>query len=132
MIEEGKLTLIASGIAKGPIVQAVQRVGGARVSVQTMSDIQGAQYVKQGKADYFIGSCTTGQGGALSMAIAVLGKDRCVMLTDRGKMLPVAQIREKAAGPYLAFGLNADQAEKAAGALVQALLEKHHLAEPRK
>ena len=122
-----KLILTASGIAKGQIVQAAQRAGGSHIEVQSMSDIQGAQAVKQGKADYFIGSCTTGQGGALSMAIAVLGADQCVMLNNRGRPLPPAEIREKAAGSYRAFGISVDHAEQAIPVLVDALLEKHGL-----
>jgi len=127
MVKEGKLVLIASGIAKAAIAKAAQKEGGASVEVQTMSDMQGAQAVKQGKADYFIGSCGTGQGGALSLAIAVLGAQNCVMLTNRGRMLTPTEITEKASGAYQAFGLNADQAEKGAEVLVKALLNKHQL-----
>jgi hypothetical protein len=122
-----KLVLIASGIAKGQIAQTVQRAGKGLVEVQSMSDIQGAQAVKQGKADYFIGSCTTGQGGALSMAIAVLGADQCVMLNNRGRPLPASEIQAKAAGTYRAFGVALDHVEQAIPALVDALLEKHGL-----
>jgi hypothetical protein len=127
MNQKDKLTLVAAGIAKGPIAQAVQKAGGGRVEVQTMSDIQGAQAVKQGKADYYIGSCSTGQGGALSMAVAVLGSGQCAMLTDKGRMLPVAEIRQRAAGDYRAFGIAADHTAQAIPALIEALLEKHNL-----
>lgn len=122
-----KLILIASGIAKGQIKQAAQRAGGSLVEVEAMSDIQGAQAIKQGKANYFIGSCATGQGGALSMAIAVLGTDQCAMLNNRGRPLSAEQIREKATAHYRAFGISADHVDQAIPVLVEALLAKHGL-----
>lgn len=127
MTQSDKLVLVASGIAKGAIVKAAQQAGGGRVEVLSMSDIQAAQAVKAGQANYFIGSCATGQGGALTMAIALLGPTRCVMLTNRGRMMEAGDIQERVRMDYLAYGISADHAPEVIPLLVQALLEKHQL-----
>lgn len=125
MRTNNKLILVASGIAKGVIVQSAKQTGGEHVDVQSMSDMQAAITVQDGKADYFIGSCSTGQGGALSMARAILGEEKCVLLTEQGRMLDSDIIHERASSDYRAFGVSADLAADVIPILVRTLLEKH-------
>ena len=44
------------------------------------SDIDAAMDVKMGNVDYYFGACNTGGGGALAMAIAIAGADKCATL----------------------------------------------------
>lgn len=125
MKQDKKLILVASGIAKGAIVQSAKESSDGQLEISSMSDMQAAIAVRDGKADYFIGSCSTGQGGALSMARAILGDDACVLLTDGGRMLNAAMIRKLASGNYRAFGISADHASEVIPILVRGLLEKH-------
>lgn len=127
MSQNAKLTLVASGIAKGAIVQVARQTGGDQVDVHSMSDMQAAAAVRDGKADYFIGSCSTGQGGALSMARAILGDDQCILLAERGRKLEPDTIRKRALAGYRAFGISADHAADVMPVLVRTLLEKHQM-----
>ena len=38
--------------------------------------------VKSGNADLYLGACMTGGGGALAMAIAILGYGACMTVSD--------------------------------------------------
>ena len=124
-MSDKKLSLVASGIAKGVIVKSAQDTGGDQIEIKSLSDMQAAIAVRDGKADYFIGSCSTGQGGALSMARAVLGEDSCVLLSTGSGILDDSTIREHALGNYRAFGISADHAAKTIPVLIRSLLEKH-------
>lgn len=55
--------------------------------ITVKSDIDAAMDVKVGNADYYFGACNTGGGGALAMAIAIIGADKCATLAMPGNIL---------------------------------------------
>jgi len=74
------------GMATNEITTLIHKHGDGKFLVQVTSDIAGAREVATGAADYYFGSCTTGGGGALSMAIAILGYTRCFTVSMPGKL----------------------------------------------
>ncbi len=117
------LRIVVSGIAKQEIARAAKTAGGDRVEVTVLSDIEAAKAVKEGRADLLIGSCATGQGGALAMAIALLGRQRCLTLATAGRTPRADEIPGKI-GEAVAFGLVPDAVDTVVPALVTAFLNR--------
>lgn len=123
MDPERPLRFVVSGLGKTEIARAVQAAGGDRARAEIMTDMEGARAVKTGAADYFVGSCATGQGGALAAAIAMLGYGNCVMLG--GKSASPGEVEQKVLSKdWKAFGVRADQVDTVVPVLVDTLLRR--------
>ena len=55
--------------------------------IDIKSDIDAAMEMKLGNYDYYFGACNTGGGGALAMAIAILGANICLTVASPGTIL---------------------------------------------
>ena len=115
-----------SGLAAKETANKVAEIGGDQVEARIVADIIGAKEVAQGKADYYLGACATGAGGALSMAIAVLGYNSCLTVSTAGKPPKEAEIREAVWSGKKAFGFSCDHVDLAVTLIMQAILAKHH------
>ncbi|HEY3368768.1 MAG TPA: DUF2620 family protein [Symbiobacteriaceae bacterium] len=118
------LRIVVSGVAKQEIARAAAKAGGDQVQVTVLSDIEAARAVKDGRADVMIGSCATGLGGALGMAIALLGRDRCVTLATAGRTPRPDEVKAKAVAGSVAFGVIPDAVDAVVPPLVAALLAR--------
>ena len=91
------------------------------ITTMIKSDLEAAMAVKTGQADYYLGACHTGGGGALAMAIALLGKPKCETVSMPGKK-PVEENVIKAVNEgKVAFGFTADHVEQAVPMILSAL-----------
>ena len=117
-----------SGLAAKEIVGMVAEVGGDQIEARVVADIIGAKEVAQGKADYYIGACATGGGGALSMAIAILGYSKCYTVSIAGKPTKEDEIYEAVRSGKKAFGFTSDHVDSAVPLIIKAILVKHRLA----
>jgi hypothetical protein len=115
-----------SGLAAKEIVDKVTEVGGELVEAHVVADILGAKEVAQGKADYYFGACATGGGGALSMAIAILGYSNCYTVSTAGKLPKADEIQEAVKSGKKAFGFTSDHVDTAVPLILKAILIKHH------
>ena len=115
-----------SGLAAKEIVNKVEEIGGDQVEARILADISGAKEVAQGKADYYLGACATGGGGALSMAIAILGYSNCITVSTAGRTPKEAEIREAVWSGKKAFGFSCDHVDTAVPLIVKAILAKHN------
>lgn len=94
------------------------------ITTMIKSDLEAAMAVKTGQADYYLGACHTGGGGALAMAIALLGKPNCETVSMPGKR-PVEENVIKAVNEgKVAFGFTADHKEQAVPMILSALKNK--------
>ena len=80
--------------------------------ITAKSDIDAAMVVKVGNADYYFGACNTGGGGALAMAIAIIGADKCATLAMPGNILDEEKIKEEVNSGKIAFGFTPQAAEQ--------------------
>lgn len=103
----------------------VDQVGGEEVEVQVVSDLEGAQQVAAGQADYYLGACATGAGGALSMAIAILGYSNCFTASTAGRPPKEVEIREAVESGKKAFGFSSDHVALVVPLIVDAILAEH-------
>jgi hypothetical protein len=111
-----------SGLAAKEIASKIKEVAGEGVEVRVLADIAGAKEVAQGKADYYFGACATGGGGALSMAIAILGFSACFTVSTAGKAPREEEIQREVANGKKAFGFTSDHVDSAVPMIMKAIL----------
>lgn len=116
---------IGGQVEKQNIANLVKELGGDRVEVQVKTDLQAASDVKVGKADYYLGACHTGGGGALSMAMALLTRDKCATVSMPGKPPKEEEIIKAVQEGKIAFGFTGDHFENAVPVIVREILKKY-------
>lgn len=80
--------------------------------IEIKSDMNAAMDLKNGAADYYIGACNTGGGGALAMAIALVGRDQTVTLSMPGNIMSEDEIRQNVRDGKKAFGFTAQHKDR--------------------
>lgn len=92
-------------------------------SIETVvkSDLEAAMAMKTGQADYYLGACHTGGGGALAMALAMLGRNQCETVSMPGKKPKEENIVEAVKAGKKAFGFTGDHVETAVPMILNAI-----------
>ena len=94
------------------------------VELAVKNDLDAVNALKMGKFDYYVGACNTGGGGALAMAIALLGQNQCKTISMPGKVFSDEEIIAAVKEGKKAFGFTAQHAEQVLPVLMKAILEK--------
>ena len=98
--------------------------GSDSVEISIKNDLDAVNAIRMGQYDYYIGACNTGGGGALAMAIALLGFDSCKTISMPGRILPDNEIVDAVNQGKVAFGFTAEHAEKVLPVLLKSIKEK--------
>ena len=106
-----KKIVIGGQIDKKEVAALVEKHGEGQFEVETKSDLEAALALKNGLADYYFGACNTGGGGALAMAIALVGRNSTVTVSMPGKLMTDEEIRENINNGKKAFGFTAQHKE---------------------
>ena len=115
------LKIVVGGqMDKERIAKKIEEVGKGKVSVEVKSDLEAAMTMKNGQADYYFGACNTGGGGALAMAIALLGMPMCLTASMPGKMLSKDEIIAGIDTGKKAYGFTPQHADE----VIEIILEK--------
>lgn len=77
---------------------------GKDVQIEVKNDLDAAMAVQNGQADYYIGACETGAGGALAMATALLGSDKTLTVASPTKVMNAEEIKSGIDEGKVAFG----------------------------
>lgn len=117
--------VVGGQVEKKEIETLVKQYGGQQVEVMVKADLEAAMLLKSGGADYYLGACHTGGGGALAMAIALLGKPQCITISMPGKKPVKEQVEEAVRNGAKAFGFTGDHKEEAVQFVMEALLKQH-------
>ncbi|MCG3460586.1 DUF2620 domain-containing protein [Xenorhabdus bovienii] len=97
--------VVGGQIEKERIAEVIQQLAGDKATAITiMNDIEAAMAIKNGDADYYLGACNTGGGGALAIAIALIGLNQCVTISMPGKILSDDEIIAHVKAGKKAFG----------------------------
>jgi len=115
---------VGGAIRKDDIAKMIQEIGGEKVEVKVMTDMQAALAVQSKQADYYIGACHTGGGGALSMAIALLTVAKCATVSMPGRPPKENEIIQAVADGKVAFGFTGDHMEAALPVILREILQK--------
>lgn len=105
--------VVGGQIDKKEIAQLIeQHSQGQDYEIEIKSDMNAAMDLKNGAADYYIGACNTGGGGALAMAIALVGRENTVTLSMPGNIMSEDEIRQNVRDGKKAFGFTAQHKER--------------------
>jgi hypothetical protein len=105
------------------IKDLVDKFAEGKIEAKITSDISGVQEVAKGEADYYFGACATGGGGAISMAIAILGYSKCFTASMPGKPPRKEEIEKAVRDGKKAFGFTCDHVQLTVPMIVEAILE---------
>ncbi len=115
--------VVGGQIDKKSIAELAQRIGGDKVSIDVRGDLDAAMAMKAGTYDYYIGACNTGGGGALAMAMAMLGPDLCSTVSMPGKIQEDEFIIAEVQKGKKAFGFTAQHAEHVVPVLIKEFIK---------
>ena len=118
------IKIAVTGMGKERIAQLANKTGDGRVEALIKSDFEAAFAVKNGQADYYIGACQSGAGGALGVANAILGSANVVRLSGMGSAPDPERIAEAVRDGRHAFGLAHSHIDTVVPVLVGAILDK--------
>lgn len=116
--------VVGGQINKQEIADLSKKIMGDKGEVEVKGDLEAAMSLKSGENDYYIGACNTGGGGALALAIALLGADNCATISMPGKILSREEIENCVSQGKTAFGFTAQHAEEVLPILLNALMKK--------
>lgn len=117
------LKIVVGGqFAKQEIKAYLEQQGNA-FEVTVKSDLEAAMAMKRGEHDFYIGACDTGSGGALAMAIALLGKNRCATISTPTTAMSYEEILREFQSGKVAYGFTKNSLEHMLPLLTKALLE---------
>lgn len=118
------LRIVVGGqIEKNKVAEIIKKIGGEKVSVTIKSDIEAAMAIKTNQADYYFGACNTGGGGALAMAIALLGMGLCATVSMPGKIRSDEEILKEVESGKKAFGFTPQHAEQVIPVIMNKILK---------
>lgn len=118
-----KRIVIGGQIDKDRLAETVRKLAGDRALVTVKTDIEAAMDVKAGMADYYLGACNTGGGGALAMAIALVGANHCVTVSMPGNIKSDEEIRGEVAKGKKAFGFTAQHIDQVVPVIMSEILK---------
>ncbi|WP_337018910.1 DUF2620 family protein [Oceanobacillus massiliensis] len=117
--------VIGGQLNKQAIEKQIREMGGDKIEVIVKSDLDAVMAIKNNQADYYVGACETGSGGALAMALALLGRDNCVSLSSPSTMKSTNEIEAEVYSGKIAFGFTAPSSKNVLNDLIPALLNKN-------
>ena len=115
---------VGGAIDKPKVAEVIKKIGCERVEVKIMSDIDAAMAIKNDKADYYFGACATGGGGALAMAMALIGATKCATVSMPGKPPKEQDVIKALKDGKVAFGFTNDHIEKAVPMIMNTILNE--------
>lgn len=117
-----KRIVVGGQIDKQRVADIIAKVAGDKVTIEIKSDIEAAMAIKTGTADFYLGACNTGGGGALAMAIALLGMNQCATVSMPGNIRSETEIKAEVEAGKKAYGFTAQHAEEVIPVILKYLL----------
>lgn len=116
--------VVGGQIDKEEIASIIKKQLGDQAEITVKGDLDATMGMKAGKYDYYVGACNTGGGGALAMALAILGKTQCATVSMPGQIKSDAEIEEEVRAGKIAFGFTAQHKEAVLPVLLAAFVKK--------
>ncbi|AEC02719.1 DUF2620 domain-containing protein [Parasphaerochaeta coccoides] len=107
-----KKIVVGGQMDKQEIAILARKIAGDRATVEIKSDIDAAMAIRTGAADIYLGACSTGGGGALALAIAILGLGSCCTVSMPGSIKSDEEIKKEVEAGKKAFGFTAQDIGK--------------------
>ena len=118
--------VVGGQINKKEIHDYIQKYfGEGNVELAVKNDLDAVMAMKAAQFDYYIGACNTGGGGALAMAMALLGAGACKTISMPGKILSDEEIIQAVNEGKTAFGFTSQHMEQVLPVWLKAIQEKN-------
>jgi hypothetical protein len=104
------------------MAKIANEAGAGMIEAAAVGDMQGARLVKKGQADFYLGTCWSGGGGALAAATAILGASKVGIAGTPGMSVSEEKVAAFLAEGRTAFGFPYEQSNQAIPVIVQAIL----------
>jgi Protein of unknown function DUF2620 len=114
-------TVVITGLARDRAAALASDAAAPDITVTTSSDYDGAVALQTGEADYYIGICQSGAGGALAFAIGLVGSKRARTVAPAGRPLDEQAVVTALAEGVVAFGVALDQVDAGVGCIIRAI-----------
>ncbi|WP_277631166.1 DUF2620 domain-containing protein [Atopococcus tabaci] len=121
-----KKIVVGGQIDRKEVAKLVEQHAEGKFDVEVKGDLDAAMALKNGQADYYLGACNTGGGGALAMAIALVGRNQTSSVSMPGKIMTEDEIREEVAAGKKAFGFTAQHMETVVPIIMKELVNKEN------
>lgn len=112
-----------AGLQREQIREQIEATAPDTFECHILTDMDAAMKVKSGEMDYFVGCCNTGAGGALAMAIAIIGYGQCGTIAKPSIQAKEAEIQQFMDNGCVAFGLSIEHIEHAVPMLTKLLTQ---------
>lgn len=122
MADSRPIRVVAAGVDAATMARLAQDSGGGRVEAAALGDMQGARLVKKGQADYYLGTCWSGGGGALAAATALLGGNLVGIVGTPGMVVTEERVRTMVGEGRIAFGFAYEQTQAAIPMIIKEIL----------
>lgn len=115
--------VVGGQINKKDIYDFINKYFEGNIVLEIKNDLDAVMAMKAGQFDYYVGACNTGGGGALAMAIALLGQDKCQTISMPGKVMDDEVIVQAVKDGKVAFGFTSQHLEQVLPVLLKAIQE---------
>lgn len=117
------MKIVLTGLQREVMDKSIRNFGKGDIETIITTDMTGAKMVKKGEADYYIGACNTGAGAAISLAIGLLGFDKCCTIAKPGIGAKQEELIQFVKEGKVAFGVSIENIEEAIPMLLTELVE---------
>lgn len=114
---------IGGQLNKNEIKELLEKLGKGKIQAEIFTDMDAANKVKIGEFDYYVGACQSGAGGALGMAYAIIGRDKCTTIAMAGRAPKKEKVQEALEKGAKAFGFTNDQIDNTVKVLLEVLID---------
>lgn len=119
-----KKIVVGGQIDKQEVASLVEKYAEGKFTVEIKSDLEAAMALKSGAADYYFGACNTGGGGALAMAIALVGRNKTATVSMPGNIMSEEEMKQEVAAGKQAFGFTAQHMEQVVPIIMREIIKK--------
>lgn len=99
--------VVGGQIEKNKIKDITEKIMGEKTQVDIKNDLDAAMAMKNNEYDYYLGACATGGGGALAMALALVGPEKCSTISMPGNVKSNEFISRELENGKVCFGFTA-------------------------
>lgn len=104
------MKILTGGVGKAQVADALKPLLRPEDEVAVVSDMQAGMALRNGAADYYLGTCHTGAGASLGVLVGLLGSARCHTF-GRGVPTP-GDVQAAVERGAVALGFAIDQIEE--------------------
>jgi len=121
-MEEKIKVAIGGQLVKKEIKELIESESNNSIKAEIFTDMDASMKVNLGTHDFYLGSCQSGAGGALAMAYAIIGREKCATIANAISKPTPESVQTLVKNGVKAFGFTNDRHELAVKAFVKAIL----------